>query len=219
MALVGILGDAHGKFDVILNIIKSNPHVKRWFQIGDLGGESMEYPEFPSNFHFIQGNHENWDYLARLKEEHDPSFLVNGTFNSYDTADISYIVGVLGGNYSPLNYNNQTTSLVGRKRRFFTVDDYDSLIYNHIRLNNRMKVDILLTHEAPTPFKKSIVDIGIPIVTDVLKKIKPDIHFFGHHHIYKIIDHGECLSVGLEYADKSYILYNLEERRFKKVDL
>lgn len=215
MNIIGILGDAHGKFGVILDIIKNNPHVKRWFQVGDLGGESMEYPEFPSNFHFIQGNHENWDHLARLKKEHDPSFLINGTLNSYN----DYVVGVLGGNYSPLSYNNQTASLVGRKRRFFTVDDYDSLIYNHIRLSNLMKVNILLTHEAPTPFKKAIVDIGIPIVTDIIKKIKPDIHFFGHHHVYKIIDHGVCLSIGLEYANKSYILYNLEERRFKKIDL
>lgn len=219
MALIGLLGDAHGKFDVIFDIIERNPNVKRWFQVGDLGEELDNYPSFPSNFQFIQGNHENWDYISQIKETQNPLFLPNGSLNWYQSADLTYFVGVLGGNYSPKHYLSATESLSGRKRRFFTEEEYDSLIIQFFTLDSSSCVDILLTHEAPSPFKKSFADIGIPLITKLIQKIKPGIHFFGHHHSFKISDIDGVVSVGLDRVTRSYVLYDLVDKKMKKIDL
>lgn len=222
MAIVGLLGDAHGNFNVIFDIIKDNPNVKRWFQVGDLGGESVKYPEFPSIFHFIQGNHENWDYLESLKRDNSISFLRNGSVTRFETGDGTYSVGAFGGNYSSNAYTTPTNGLFGRKRRFFTSDDYDSLIIYDIRQKAKGRtssIDILLTHEAPSPFKKTLVDIGIPKVTELVKRIKPKIHFFGHHHLYSMSSVGETPSIGLDRVNKSYVLYDTDNNLAKKIDV
>jgi hypothetical protein len=222
MAIVGLLGDAHGNFNVIFDIIKNNPNVKRWFQVGDLGGESVSYPAFPSIFHFIQGNHENWDYIESLKKYTSPLFLRNGSVTRFEILDSSFSVGAFGGNYSSNAYTTPTNKLLGRKRRFFTSDDYDSLIFQDIRQKAKDKtcfIDILLTHEAPSPFKKSIVDIGVSKVTELIKKLTPKIHFFGHHHVFHMSSVGETPSIGLDRVTKSYVLYDTESNLAKKVDI
>lgn len=214
MSLIGLLGDVHGRFDVIFDIIKSNPDVTRWFQIGDLGGEDISYPEFPICLHFIQGNHENWDYISTLKDSKSPLFQPNGSVIWYMVGQKAFSVGVLGGNFSSANFDKKTSELSGGRRRHFTREDIDSLMVWY----NRTEIDILLTHEAPTPFFKGGRDIGVHKVTEIIESIRPDIHFFGHHHMFKIMDVSGVVSVGLDYAFNSYVLYDTEDKRIRKID-
>jgi len=216
---IGLLGDVHGKFDVIFEIIKRHPEVKRWFQVGDLGGELDIYPLFPSNFHFIQGNHENWDYIQKLKETNNPTFLSNGNLKLYGYLYERYCVGVLGGNYSSNQYKNKTSSLLGNRRRHFTIEEYENLIDQRKSIENLVNFDILITHEAPSPYVKSVRDIGIPLISDLIKNLKPHIHFFGHHHRYTEQYVGGVLSVGLDFAYKSYVLYDTIGKTIKKIDI
>ena len=222
MLIVGLLGDVHGNFDAVFHIINKNPNVGRWFQIGDLGGEDIKYPEFPSNFHFIQGNHENWDHIEKLKSGNSPVFMKNGSLTWYKTSGYGYCIGVLGGNYSAKAYDTPTRKLSGNRRRFFTSDDYDALVLQDIQqrvCDKTLNIDILLTHEAPSPFIKSFGDIGIHVVTELIKRIKPTIHFFGHHHHYVMSNVGETVSIGLDRINRSYVLYDPESNMAEKVDV
>jgi hypothetical protein len=219
MPIIGLLGDVHGEFDIVFDIIKNNPDVKRWFQVGDLGGELYNYPSFPTNFHFIQGNHENWEYINELKEIESPLFLPNGSLTAYRNNSYSYFIGSLGGNYSPKQFYRKTEDLSGNNRRFFTEEDYESLIINHGSLDKMLGVDILLTHEAPSPFSKGNRDMGNPIITKLIEKVKPGIHFFGHHHIFKMLDVNGVVSISLDLVKRSFVTYDIIEKRVRKKDL
>lgn len=219
MALIGLLGDVHGEFDIVLSIIKDNSDVKRWFQVGDLGGELYNYPSFPTNFQFIQGNHENWDYISELKEIESPLFLPNGSVTPCRYARDTYFVGSLGGNYSPKQFSKKTEDLSGSNRRFFTEEDYESLIINHRSLDKMLGVDILLTHEAPSPFEKGHRDVGNPIISNLIKEINPGIHFFGHHHFFKMSEVNGVVSISLDHVKKSFVTYDVIDKRVKKIDL
>ena len=212
MSLIGIIGDVHSSFDALRGIMESNPEVIEWFQVGDLGSENEVYPELLKNFHFIQGNHENWDYIDQLKKGKDRVLLRNGTINTFSIEGKDISIASLGGNYSSKFYSCK--KLQGGRRRHFTEEEYNSLIDNRI---NYPEIDILLTHEAPSPFFKGGTDIGSSIITNLVATLKPTIHFFGHHHIFKILDINDYISVGLEYATKSYVLYNLEDNKIQKV--
>jgi predicted phosphodiesterase len=219
MALIGILGDAHGEFEAIFDTIKLNPDVERWFQVGDLGGKFDSYPSFPENFHFIQGNHENWDYVSELKETENPLFLPNGSLTGYKSSGGMYYIGALGGNYSAKQYKSKTESLQGDRRRHFTEENYESLIINKRALDKSIHMDVLLTHEAPSPFTKGFGDIGIKLVTELLQEVKPDIHFFGHHHSFKIMDTCGIVSVGLGRVTESYVLYDTGDKRIRNIEV
>jgi len=216
---IGLLGDVHGKFDIIFEIIKQNPNVKRWFQIGDLGGEKDIYPLFPSNFHFIQGNHENWDYIQELKETNNPLFLPNGSLRCYKDLDDVYSVGVLGGNYSSNQYKKKTDSLCGSRRRHFTVEEYENLVLQRVSTYKVIDTSILLTHEAPSPYIKTFKDIGIPLISNLVDFMRPTIHFFGHHHCFTEQVVEGVHSIGLDYAYNSYVLYDLKYGTIMKVGI
>jgi len=215
--LIGLFGDVHGNFDYVFDIINRHPDVSRWFQVGDLGGESISYPDFPSNFHFIQGNHENWNYIDRLKVEKSPIFLKNGSLTWYKAPSYGYSVGAFGGNYSATIYKTYRKGMQGLKRRHFTPDDYDSLVLHDIRqkiYDKDIYFDVLLTHEAPSPHRRALIDIGIPVITDLIKRLKPTVHFFGHHHHFSVSKVGKTLSIGLDRVNRSYVLYNLKDTTF-----
>jgi hypothetical protein len=218
MSLIGLLGDAHGKYDVIFDIIAANPDVSRWFQVGDLGGEHDNYPSFPSNFHFIQGNHENWNYVRELRDKKNPLLLPNGSVTQYKIRGGSFVVGVMGGNFSARFADNHTASLPGSRIRHFTNEDYEELIRQKGVLGKSAHIDIFLSHEAPSPFHKQFHDIGIMKITELIKTLRPGIHFFGHHHMFKIMDVSGVVSIGLDYAYNSYVLYDVEDRRIRKID-
>jgi uncharacterized protein len=209
--MIGVLGDVHGRFDPLFKIFETHPEITRWFQVGDLGAEDIPYPEFPSNFHFIQGNHENWDAIALLKDKENPLFLRNGDVRSYRDGGRSYTVGALGGNYSSNFYDKKSRDLSGDRRRHFVAQEVESLkIW-------QPKVDVLLTHEAPVPFRKGGREMGQPVINSVIEKITPDVHFFGHHHYYRMLELGGTVSVGLEYAGQSYVLYDIDSGRVERM--
>jgi hypothetical protein len=210
--MIGFIGDVHGHFDDMFNIIAKHPEVTRWFQVGDLGDKSLSYPEFPSNFHFIQGNHENWDAIQAYKDSSSPSFIKNGSVLKFEDDDVSYKVGVLGGNYAPSFYTKQKLS--GERRRHFLEREVETLL-----ANASTKLDILITHEAPVPYQKDGRELGQPIISDIISRTHPDAHFFGHHHYYSVRELEGTISVGLTYPGYSYVLYDVSSGRVKKLDV
>lgn len=205
--MIGFIGDVHGRYESLYKIFQECPKVTRWFQVGDLGGEDLIYPELPSNFHFIQGNHENWDIVASLVEAGNPTLIQNGDVRRYQDGSTPYTIGALGGNYSANFYGSTRRNLCGDRRRHFVAQEVESL------KSLAPKLDILITHEAPIPYQMRGRELGQPVITEVLKKMRPDTHFFGHHHYYRMMELEGTVTVGLEYSTRSYVLYDVASGR------
>jgi Icc-related predicted phosphoesterase len=74
-------------------------------------------------------------------------------------------------------------------------------------------VDILLTHEAPKPFRpfpgNRGPDAGKAQITEILAAMKPGLHLFGHHHrpSQQVVE--GVRSVGLDLVSRGYLLIDL----------
>jgi Icc-related predicted phosphoesterase len=209
--VIGIIGDLHGRFDALDKLFREHSEVTSWFQVGDIGAESLSYPEFPSNFHFIHGNHENWDDIEALSSKDSPLYLQNGRTYSFKDGENAFTVASLGGNYSSNFYHKHQNELCGDRRRHFVEDEVEML------MKSTEKVDILFTHEAPVPFRKGNREMGQPIITELVKKLHPTVHFFGHHHYFTKIEQNGTVSTGLEYGWKSFGLYDIPKNEFKSI--
>jgi Icc-related predicted phosphoesterase len=67
-------------------------------------------------------------------------------------------------------------------------------------------VDLLLTHEAPRPFRIGRVDAGKTPINEVLAAMRPRLHLFGHHHRFSEQERQGVRSVGLDLVSRSYLL-------------
>ena len=73
-------------------------------------------------------------------------------------------------------------------------------------------VDVLLTHEAPRPFRLSAPggrpgnDAGKTPINEVLTAMKPRLHLFGHHHRFAQQEIHGVRSVCLDLVSRSYLL-------------
>lgn len=204
---IAIIGDIHGKLDLIHKTIKDAEDVNIFFQVGDFAdllAESKPYGapfgiKYEKKLYFIAGNHETWDLLEEheskkhsddgYKIRYEDTFVENlhyiprGDYIDIPTYKIR--VAGLGGNYAPSRFRYKRSELHHTRRRHFVADDF-------LKCCNVVGANILLTHEAPTPFlaitdsKKALKgeeDMGIKVITTLLRKLKPLYHFFGHHHI------------------------------------
>jgi len=207
--MIAIVGDVHGKYEAVYDFMSKLSGVECWIQVGDFGGEDILYPKMPDNFHFIQGNHENWDEVEKLRESGDSYFLPNGGVYDFSTSACIVSIAVFGGNYSSRFLNKKRSEIQGGRRRHFLQEEYDTLV------NSGKKIDILVTHEAPEPYPRG----GKQIITDLIDALKPKIHFFGHHHHYGMYEYCGIPSVGTEYGWKSVVLYDPEDHKIRKVNI
>jgi len=201
--LIGFLGDIHGKFDAIRRVA-SMPGVDAWLQIGDLGQDREPYPQLPRYFWFIKGNHENWEALRSMPVAPHGPYMANGFVYeiSLESKKAVVRVAVLGGNESPKYTPMPRDKVPASRARHYLKEEIDRL------LAEVGKVDILLTHEAPSPYMKGSQDVGKKVVTELSAHLKPSIHVFGHHHRYGVYDYGGVKTVGLEYGWSHAVLWD-----------
>ena len=89
------------------------------------------------------------------------------------------MIGGLGGNYAPSRYNLTRDQLHDKRRRHYTIGDVN-------KLKEARKLDILLTHEASSPYIiKSFNgnkwrDAGRSEITELIRWLRPKYHFYGH---------------------------------------
>jgi len=208
--MVAIIGDIHGHYTEVFNKMASvSDPIDFWIQVGDMGGENEEYPDFPVPCYFVQGNHENWDTIDRMKKGVLPKnvhFISNGSVTEINGLKV---LG-LGGNYSPRYSSLKKEKIPPHRRRHYNYEE----VYKALQSSN---VDIFVTHEAPSPFMKRNNDVGQPTISNIIGTVKPKVHFFGHHHYYYEGTYFDTPSRGLEYGTLSCILYNPDDISFKKV--
>ncbi len=211
--IIGILGDVHGDFSAVESIIKDSPEIKYWLCTGDLADKNLEYFSPRAPLYWISGNHENWEKIGNM----DKGILKIPNLFHLPNAEVvsldkTRILG-LGGNYSPTYYGFKKAKLPkGRERHYVEDEVKKSMKYRNI--------DILITHEAPSPYCRNKEDIGRREITDILTATKPRIHFFGHHHRFGVFEIAEGIkSVCLDRPKTSWLKLDTESFRFERINM
>src|SRR5712671_4886922 len=229
---IGALGDIHGAFDTVEEIMTRHSDVPVWVSVGDVASNDGEYFTPSRPLYWIKGNNEDFDVIAAAANGGQPlpatlHYLPNGG---------PYIVGpwrvaALGGTFAPSWYHTPASGLppskgrrasaaalkLGKsrddKRRHFVRDEV-------LACKALTAIDLFLTHEAPRPFypQGRRIDAGKTVLNDVIAVMKPRLHLFGHHHEFTDTVRQSVRSIGLDIVTKSYLLVDAETFKTERLD-
>ncbi len=172
--------------------------------IGDFPAWLAAKREAPRPTIFIKGNHEDFIWLYEQPAEILPNLfhLRNGcTIDLEDGSSGAIRVGGIGGCYGPSDYDRPSAQLHGYARRHYTLDEIQ-------KLSDERRIDILLTHDAPTGFRFQRHRQGLGFTSpaagldQLLAQTRPRVCFFGHHHtrIDGEVEGARC--IGLNIVDR-----------------
>ncbi|MGE5243383.1 MAG: metallophosphoesterase family protein [Betaproteobacteria bacterium] len=228
---IGALGDIHGAFDTVQDIMRRHQDVPFWVSVGDVASNDGEYFKPLVPLYWIKGNNEDFDVIAAAMAGKPPSptlhYLPNG--GPYQVGP--WRVAALGGTFAPSWYRTPAAQLPpsrGRKvaagslklgksrddkRRHFVRDEV-------LACKRLEKVDVFLTHEAPRPFYPAgrRMDAGKTVINEVLAAVHPRLHLFGHHHEFTDSVRQGVRSIGLDVVGKSYLLIDADSLRCERLD-
>ena len=206
-AFFGALGDIHGDFASARRIMTRHPDIPFWLCVGDVADEQGRYEAFPAPLYWIKGNNENFDAIEAGAFPDTLRFLANAQPLEIDGLRV---LG-LGGTLAPTWYDTPAAALphpkkgsakateLADKRRHFVREEVESC-------TTVRAVDVLLTHEAPRPFKVGRIEAGKAPVNEVLAAVKPRLHLFGHHHRFAEQEYGGVRSICLDLVSRSYLV-------------
>jgi Icc-related predicted phosphoesterase len=203
----GAVGDLHGDFDALDRVMARHPEVACWLCPGDLAAQDGSYPRPRAPLYWIKGNNEDFDFVAAqppgagtLPNLH---YIPNGI--SVNVAGLT--VAGLGGTHAPTWYDKPASEL----RRLSQRDDRRRhFVHEEVELCKSLHgVDVFLSHEAPRPFPLARVkDAGKTPINEVLAAMRPRLHLFGHHHVYRVAERQRVPSIGLEKVGDSYLIFD-----------
>jgi Icc-related predicted phosphoesterase len=206
---IGALGDIHGDFASVRRIMRQHPDVQTWLCVGDVADAEGRYDAFDAPLHWIKGNNENFDLIASGDLPANLHYIPNGTLRVI----AGLRVAGLGGTFAPTMYDVPAAGLphpkkgtakateLADRRRHFVREEVEACK----ALEN---VDVLLTHEAPRPFRVKGNDAGKTPINEILAAIRPRLHLFGHHHRFVEADLRGVRSVCLDLVGHSHLLVN-----------
>jgi uncharacterized protein len=228
---IGALGDIHGAFDTVQDIMTRHPDIPFWVQVGDVASNEGEYFSPLRPLYWIKGNNEDFDIIAEAMAGRPPAgtlhYLPNGA--AYDVG--TWRVAALGGTFAPSWYHTAPAALppsrgrraastsvkLGKsrddKRRHFVRDEV-------LACKALSGIDVFLTHEAPRPFYPAgrRIDAGKTVINEVLTSMRPRLHLFGHHHEFTDSVRQGVRSIGLDVVTRSYLLVDAETFRCERID-
>ena len=230
--LIGALGDIHGEFEAVRQIMARHADVPLWLQVGDIATNNGEYFSPPAPVYWIKGNNEDFDVIAAEMAGGAPAapnlhYLRNGRLHEVGP----WRVAALGGTFAPSWYQTPAASLpaskghkasapalkLGKsrddKRRHFVKEEV-------LACKALTAIDVFLTHEAPRPFypEGKRIDAGKTAINDVLAALHPRLHLFGHHHEFTDSQRHGIRSIGLDMVTKSYLLIHADTFRCERLD-
>ncbi len=228
---IGALGDIHGAFETVQEILRRHDDVPFWLQVGDVASNEGEYFTPLRPLYWIKGNNEDFDVIADAIEGTPPAPTLHYLPNGGPHQIGPWRVAALGGTYAPTWYNTPAFRLppskgrrsaagslkLGKsrddKRRHFVRDEV-------IACKALTKIDVFLTHEAPRPFFPAgrRIDAGKTVLNDVLAAMRPRLHLFGHHHEFTDSIRQGIRSIGLDVVTKSYVLIDAEMFKCERLD-
>jgi hypothetical protein len=228
---IGALGDIHGEFDTVHDIMGRHEDITLWVCVGDVASNDGEYFEPPAPLYFIKGNNEDFDVLAAAVDGQPPAPRLHYLKNGGPHVVGPWRVAALGGTFAPSWYNTSATALPpskGRKasgasiklgkarddkRRHFVRDEV-------LACKALTNIDLFMTHEAPRPFYPAgrRIDAGKTVLNDVLAALRPRLHLFGHHHEFTDTVRQGVRSIGLDIVTKSYLLVDATTFKTERLD-
>ena len=216
--IFGVVGDVHGNFTALAQILARHPDIPFWLCVGDLASTGGSYPAPAAPLYWIKGNNEAFDRVDAFRDGTDVianlHYIPNGT--RVQAGPIS-VAGV-GGTFAPTWYDTPATELPRRatddKRRHFVREEVDAC-------KALGRVDVLLTHEAPKPFwvtlpssstpsKKWRRDVGKVPIAEVADALQPRLHCFGHHHVSAAFERSGIPTVCVDRVSRGYLLVEAE---------
>jgi Icc-related predicted phosphoesterase len=207
MTVFGALGDIHGDFASARRVMERHPDVRVWLCVGDVADADGRYEPVPARLYWIKGNNEDFDAIADGAFPANLHFLPNARLETID----GLRVAGLGGTYAPTWYETLAAELPHPKKRTAQAtaqaDKRRHFVREEVEACKALRdVDVLLTHEAPRPFKVGPIEAGKAAVNEVLAAMKPRLHLFGHHHRFSEQEGRGVKSVGMDLVAKSYLL-------------
>ncbi|MGE5816057.1 MAG: hypothetical protein ACM36C_16325, partial [Acidobacteriota bacterium] len=97
------------------------------------------------------------------------------------------------------------------KRRHFVKQEVQ-------RLEALGGIDVLLTHEAPRPFRIGRMDAGKAPINELVAAVNPRLHLFGHHHRFAELTVRGTRSVSLDLVGRSFLLIDTATWEYEKKD-
>jgi len=228
---IGALGDIHGAFDTVQDIMTRHEDVPVWIQVGDVASNDGEYFTPLRPLYWIKGNNEDFDVIAEAIQGHSPAATLHYLPNGGPYSVGPWRVAALGGTFAPSWYHTAAAALppsrgrraggasikLGKsrddKRRHFVRDEV-------LACRNLTQIDVFMTHEAPRPFHPAgrRIDAGKTVINEVLASMRPRLHLFGHHHEFTDSVRQGVRSVGLDLVTKSYLLIDADTLKCERLD-
>jgi calcineurin-like phosphoesterase family protein len=228
---IGALGDIHGAFDTVHEIVQRHGDVPLWVCVGDVASNDGEYFSPDAPVYFIKGNNEDFDVIAAAMKGVAVSPTLHYLANGGPHLVGPWRVAALGGTFAPSWYNTPAASLPpskGRKPSAASLklgksrdDKRRHFVRDEVLACKALKsIDLFLTHEAPRPFYPAgrRIDAGKTVLNDVLAAMKPRLHLFGHHHEFTDSVRQTVRSIGLDVVTKSYLLIDSETFKTERLD-
>jgi uncharacterized protein len=215
----GALGDIHGDFATVRRIMRLHPDIPFWVCVGDVADSEGRYEPFVAPLYWIKGNNENFDLIAAGDLPDGLHYIPNGTVQRIDGLAVSG----LGGTFAPTMYDTPAAELphpkkggakateLADRRRHFVREEVDAC-------KTMREIDLLLTHEAPRPFRVGAAgrgnDAGKTPINEILAAMRPRLHLFGHHHRFVEMQVQGIRSVGLDLVSRSYLLVDAKTMEY-----
>jgi len=228
---IGALGDIHGAFDTVQDIMTRHPDVQLWVSVGDVASNDGDYFVPIAPVHWIKGNNEDFDVVAEATVGRSPAPTLHYLPNGGPHQVGPWRVAALGGTFAPSWYHTQAAQLPPSKGRKATAaslklgksrdDKRRHFVRDEVVACKGLKnIDLFLTHEAPRPFYPAgrRIDAGKTVLNDVLAAMHPRLHLFGHHHEFTDSIRQGVRSIGLDIITKSYVLIDAETFRCERLD-
>ncbi len=228
---IGALGDIHGAFETVQDIMQRHPDVPLWLQVGDVATNDGEYFAPAAHLYWIKGNNEDFDVIASAIAGCDPAPTLHYLPNGGPHVIGPWRVAALGGTFAPSWYNTPAAALPaskGRKTTAMTVklgksrdDKRRHFVRDEVLACKALtKIDVVLTPEAPRPFYPAgrRIDAGKTVLNDVLTAMRPRLHLFGHHHEFTDSVRQGTRSIGLDVVTKSYLVIDAQTFRCDRLD-
>jgi len=228
---IGALGDIHGAFDTVQDVMTRHPEIPLWVQVGDVASNEGTYFSPVAPLYWIKGNNEDFDLVAGAVAGHAIAdhlcYLPNG--GPYRVGP--WRVAALGGTFAPSWYHTPAAALPharGRRQSAASVklgksrdDKRRHFVREEVVVCKGLTgIDVFLTHEAPRPFYPAgkRLDAGKTVINEVLAVLKPRLHLFGHHHEFTDSVRQGVRSIGLDIVTKSYLLVDADTLRCERLD-
>ena len=228
--LIGALGDIHGAFDTVHEIMERHGDVPLWVQVGDIASNDGEYFTPRAPLYWIKGNNEDFDVVAASTAGRAPAPTLHYLPNGGPHLVGPWRVAALGGTFAPTWYHTAAAALppsrgrrggtsikLGKsrddKRRHFVRDEV--LVCKALT-----GIDLFMTHEAPRPFypQGRRLDAGKTVINEVLTAMRPKLHLFGHHHEFTDSVRQGVRSIGLDIVTKSYLIVDAQSFKCERLD-